>query len=473
LGGPGGSLDKNPKSPPSPASGARSRGGDVGAAKRLEAALGDAQTRYGRLEALHLRDAQAHRESQRRLQFALDAARMGTWSWDPIRDVAEHDARAKLILDGVVETASFEVALRRHLAPEAVERYTKGLERVLDPNSEDHHFEEEIAWRRRNGEWSWVQMTGEAHFDGEGPDRRVTIVTGTVLDITERKHNEAALEEASRQKDRFLATLAHELRNPLAPLCFAAELLESGSKKELDWARGVIERQVSHMTRLIDDLLDISRISRGQLEIRREPVAIADVVHAAIEASYGSLKEHGQMLHADVPEKPIIVSGDFVRLTQAVTNLLTNAAKFSVGAGHVRLAVRQEGAHTVCLTIEDEGTGIAVEELPHVFEMFYQGRAERRMQGGLGVGLYLVRRLVELHDGTVAVHSDGRGHGAIFTVRLPMARATARRPATAARFDHRRQPRQCRRARKAAQRGGRRGTNGLRRLVRARGGGKL
>jgi PAS domain S-box-containing protein len=398
---------------------------DVGATKRLEAALADAETRYERLEALHLREAQAHRESERRLQFALDAARMGTWSWDPVRDVAEHDARAKRILDGVVETATFEVALRRHLPAEAVARYTSGLERVLDPHSGDHHFEEEIAWRRRSGEWSWVQMTGEAHFDGEGRDRRVTIVTGTVLDITTRKRNEEALEEASRQKDRFLATLAHELRNPLAPLYYAAELLERGSKEQLQWARGVIERQVSHMTRLIDDLLDISRISRGQLEVRREPIAVANVVHAAIEASYGSLKEHGQTLHADVPEVPIIVRGDLVRLSQVVTNLLKNAAKFSIGAGHVRLAVRQDGAHTVCLTVEDEGAGIAAEDLPHVFEMFYRGQGGRRMQGGLGVGLYLVRRLVELHDGTVDVHSDGRGRGAVFTVRLPVEHSSA------------------------------------------------
>ena len=394
---------------------------DADDVRRLEREFARMRSRYERLESMHRVEAEAHRDSERRLQFALDAARMGTWSWDPIRDVAYHDARAREILAGAAGEGTFAKALERHLAPEAAERYRRGLERIIDPASDVHHFEVELPWRRPNGEWMWVLMTGEAHFEGEGAEKRVTLVTGTVVDITARKLNEEALKEASRQKDRFLATLAHELRNPLAPLYYAVDLLQSESRDELEWARGVIERQVSHLTRLIDDLLDISRIGRGQLEVRREPVVVQDVVHAAVEASRGALKEHEQELIVDLPPAPVVVRGDFVRLTQVVTNLLTNAAKFSPRPGTVEVTVETEPDSRVRLSVKDTGVGISPEDLPHVFEMFYRGGGSvERPYGGLGVGLYLVRSLVELHGGTISAESEGRGRGAVFTVRLPV-----------------------------------------------------
>lgn len=399
---------------------------DADDVRRLERELARMRSRYERLEALHRVEAEAHRDSERRLQFALDAARMGTWSWDPIRDVAYHDARAKEILAGAAGEGTFASALERQLAPEAAERYRKGLAHIIDPASKVHQFQVELPWRRPDGTWTWVEMTGEAHFEGQGAQRRVTLVTGTVVDITARKLNESALEEASRQKDRFLATLAHELRNPLAPLYYAVDLLGSESRDEVDWARGVIERQVAHLTRLIDDLLDISRIGRGQLEVRREPVVVQDVVQAAVEASRSALDEHEQDLVVRLPPDRIVVRGDFVRLTQVVTNLLTNAAKFSPHPGTVELAVETEPESRVRLRVKDSGIGISPEDLPHVFEMFYRGgRSIDRPHGGLGVGLYLVRSLVELHGGSVAVESEGRGRGTEFTVRLPVDESEA------------------------------------------------
>lgn len=402
---------------------------DVEAQKRLEAERSRLLARYEQLESLHRIEAEAHRDTEHRLQSALNAARMGTWTWDPRLDAASHDARALEILDGVSGAETLAAAIERHLSPDAVTAYRRHLAYILDPDSDEHQFDAEIPWRRRNGEWSWVHMTGEAHFEGEGADRRATLVSGTVLDITERKRNEEALAETSTQKDRFLATLAHELRNPLAPLYYAVELLRAGSEEERAWAAGVIERQVSHLTRLIDDLLDISRIGRGQLETRREPVAIEKVVRAAIEATRLVLQAHEQELVLSLPAEPIVISGDFVRLTQVLTNLLTNAAKFSRGPGKVTLTVERDN-ETVRLSVEDEGVGIVPDDLPRLFEMFYQGgQTLPRSRSGLGVGLYLVRNIIELHGGSVAAKSKGQGKGSIFVVRLPIDRAASDSPA--------------------------------------------
>ena len=403
--------------------------------KSLEAAVGESEARRERLVTERRREEVALGESRRRLQLALEAARMGTWSWDPVLDVAAHDARALEILGGESSELSFAAALGQHLPPDSAERYAHCLQRVLDPAAGDPRFEEDLQWRRDDGERIWVQMTGQAEFEGEGRGRHVARITGTIVDITERKRNEEALKEANRQKDRFLATLAHELRNPLAPVYYAAELLQGRSREELDWARGVIERQVAHLTRLIDDLLDISRITRDQLEVRLEPIAVGDVVQAAIEASRTILREHGQELIVQLPAEPIVIHGDLVRLTQVLTNLLKNAAKFTARPGRVWLTVEHTVAE-VSICVRDNGIGISSEELEHVFEMFYQSRRSReRTQGGLGVGLYLVRRLVELHGGTVRARSEGEGRGSDFIVRLPVARQRKadeiRRPAAA------------------------------------------
>jgi PAS domain S-box-containing protein len=230
------------------------------------------------------------------------------------------------------------------------------------------------------------------------------------------------LREADRRKDEFLATLAHELRNPLAPVRNAVQVLRlSGADKpELRWGQDVIERQVSHLTRLIDDLLDISRITRNKLELRRDRVELTEVIRGAVETSRPLIEQCGHELTITLPPEPIHLYADLVRLAQVFMNLLTNAAKYTDRGGRISLTAERQG-HEIVVRVKDTGLGIPAEKLPHLFEMFFQvGRSLERSQGGLGIGLSLVRRLVELHGGSVKAHSAGVGKGSEFTVRLPV-----------------------------------------------------
>ncbi len=229
------------------------------------------------------------------------------------------------------------------------------------------------------------------------------------------------LKEADRRKDEFLATLAHELRNPLAPVRNAVQVLrlKGSDQPDLRWSREVIERQVEHLTRLVDDLLDISRITRNKLELRKQRVELADVVNAAVEASRPLIERCGHELTVTLPPRPVHLEADLVRLSQVVLNLLNNAAKYSERGGRIWLTAGREGSDVV-VSVKDTGVGIPAEKLPCLFEMFFQvERSLERAQGGLGIGLSLVRRLVELHGGRVEVRSEGAGKGSEFIVRLP------------------------------------------------------
>jgi signal transduction histidine kinase len=230
-----------------------------------------------------------------------------------------------------------------------------------------------------------------------------------------------ALKDADRRKDEFLATLAHELRNPLAPIRNALEIMRVGTANptSADRAREIIERQVAQMVRLINDLLDVSRITRGKLALTVETVGLRDVIETALETSRPLLDEAQVTLRQSVPGAPIYVRGDRLRLAQVFSNLLNNAAKYTEPGGTVTLtAAREAGQAVVC--VRDTGVGIPPEVLPRVFELFTQvDRTLNRSQGGLGIGLALVQQIVSLHGGSVAVHSDGVGKGAEFVVRLP------------------------------------------------------
>jgi signal transduction histidine kinase/ActR/RegA family two-component response regulator len=230
------------------------------------------------------------------------------------------------------------------------------------------------------------------------------------------------LREEDRKKDDFLATLAHELRNPLAPIRNSAEYLRLKGPPDLDLrnARDIIERQVRQLTRLVDDLLDISRITRGKVVLQRERVSIGVVLTNAVEAARPLIVAGGHELTVAVPPEPLYVDGDLARLAQIFGNLLTNAAKYTDPGGHVRLSVVREGSDVV-VSVGDDGIGIAAEHLPGLFDMFSQvAPALERSQGGLGIGLALVRTLVEMHGGRVEAHSEGPGRGSEFTVRLPL-----------------------------------------------------
>jgi signal transduction histidine kinase len=232
-----------------------------------------------------------------------------------------------------------------------------------------------------------------------------------------------ALREADKRKDEFLATLAHELRNPLAPIRNALEImrLASGNPDAQERARAMMERQVGQMVRLIDDLLDVSRITTGKLRLTPEPLLLDQVLGAAVEISGPLLERAGLRFHLQLPDSPVKLHGDRVRLTQVFSNLLNNAAKYTPEGGMVSLTAEKDGSQAV-VRVQDTGVGIPKELLPRVFVLFSQvDRTLNRSQGGLGIGLALVQRLVELHGGSVAVHSEGPGKGAEFIVRLPVA----------------------------------------------------
>lgn len=247
----------------------------------------------------------------------------------------------------------------------------------------------------------------------------------------DRKRVEDILKDADRSKNEFLATLAHELRNPLAPIRSAAEILHAKSPDipEAQWALDVIDRQVTQMTRLIDDLLDIGRIASNKLELRKERVELGDVLKGAIETSRPLLDASGHDFEATLPSEPIHLDADPTRLAQVVSNLLNNAARYTERGGRIRLSAECRGDEAV-IRVGDTGIGIPPEMLSRIFEMFTQAdRSVDRSQGGLGVGLTLARRLVELHGGTIEARSQGSGTGSEFVVRLPaVARSIEEKP---------------------------------------------
>lgn len=257
-------------------------------------------------------------------------------------------------------------------------------------------------------------------------------------DIAERKRLEAelrqraeALTEAARQKDQFIAMLAHELRNPLAPIPTAVALLRHlpPADSRITWAYDMIERQVAHMARLVDDLLDVSRLTHGTIALHKAPLDLAIVIQRAVEACRPAVAERGCRFELDLPQGPLPVDGDETRLTQIVSNLLDNAVKYSRQGGRVRIHAGTEAGEVV-LVVQDEGRGIDPAFLPHIFEPFSQAdHSLDRTEGGLGMGLAFVHRLVEMHGGRVDARSAGLGQGAEFVVRLPMAPAPA--PASA------------------------------------------
>jgi signal transduction histidine kinase len=260
-------------------------------------------------------------------------------------------------------------------------------------------------------------------------------------EVVVRGRAESALKEADRNKDEFLAILAHELRNPLAPIRNAVEIMRRRpiEDPQLTWARDLVERQLGHLARLVDDLLDVSRITRGAITLAREPVLVATVVTRAIETVQPLIARQTHELLVDMPDPALEVEGDLTRLTQALSNLLNNAVKYTEAGGQIRVAVTRLGEMTE-IRVKDSGLGISPELLPRLFNLFTQADATtHRAQGGLGIGLALVRRLVEMHGGSVSAHSNGANCGSEFVMRLPLlARRAARRPAPSTSTERRR-----------------------------------
>ena len=238
-----------------------------------------------------------------------------------------------------------------------------------------------------------------------------------------QRHMQEALAESDRRKDEFLATLAHELRNPLAPIRNAIHILRARlpPTPELQWARDVMDRQVTQMARLIDDLMDVSRITRGTFGLRRERVSLAEVVRLAVETSRPGIDASGHDLVVRIPSEAIFLDADVIRLAQVFSNLLNNAAKYTGPGGRIAITAERDPG-SVIVTVQDSGIGIPSEMLAHVFEPFTQlDRSLERSRGGLGIGLALAKRLVEMHGGAIEAQSSGAGQGSRFIVRLPVS----------------------------------------------------
>jgi PAS domain S-box-containing protein len=293
-------------------------------------------------------------------------------------------------------------------------------------------YESESRLRRANGSYRWVLSRA---LPVRGDDGRITEWIGASTDIHELRLAQQALAAADQRKDEFLATLAHELRNPLAPLRNSVQILRrAGSDAALvTRVHEMMERQTEHMVRLVDDLMEVSRISSGKIELRRAPVDLAAVLKAAAEASRPLIEAARHTFALHLPDEPLCLDADAVRLTQVFVNLLNNAAKFTEDGGRIELAVRREAAQRVRVSVRDSGIGIGAEMLPRVFDMFTQGRRrdDARAQDGLGIGLSLVKQLVQMHGGQVEAKSEGIGCGSEFVVTLPLVETRPPLPAGA------------------------------------------
>ena len=358
--------------------------------------------------------ADAVRDSEERLREGLQAGRMVVWDWDLKSNQVSYSFNTMEVFGhgpadappnwGAVHPDDLpHVNATARKAIETREAYEATL-RMVRPD---------------NGETIWVEARGKVVCDAAGMP---TLMRGISIDITKRKRAEEALRSADRRKDEFLAMLAHELRNPLAPISTAAQLLKLAQTSEPRIARTseIISRQVEHMTSLIDDLLDVSRVTRGLVTLEKDMVLLDQVIASSVEQVRPLVEARRHRLSIDIAPGIAPLLGDRIRLVQICTNLLNNAAKYTPSGGELLLRARVENG-ALALLVRDNGIGIGADLLPQVFDLFTQGeRSPDRAQGGLGLGLALVKSLVELHAGSVDAHSDGAGRGSEFTVRLPL-----------------------------------------------------
>ncbi len=366
----------------------------------------------------------ALRASEERLQLAMEISRSYAFEWDPASDRVTRSESCGAIL-GLSGAAALEDTAQgyfQRVAPADRERFV-ALIHALTPGQDRYRIDYRLT--RDDGRTLVLEETARAFFDEAG---RLKRLIGVVADITERKHNETLLaehterlREADRRKDDFLAMLAHELRNPLAPIVNAVQLLKSPAlnPSQLGWCRDLIERQTEHLTRLVDDLLDISRITRGKIELQKAPLAVAAIVERALETSRPLLAARDHHLEVRLPAEAPRVEGDLVRLAQVLSNLLNNAAKFTDRGGHIGIAVTAT-PEEVSIEVSDDGRGLDPALAPRLFDLFYQAeRTLDRAEGGLGLGLSLAQSLVSMHGGRVQAFSAGLGQGSRFQVRLP------------------------------------------------------
>ncbi|NYE59520.1 signal transduction histidine kinase [Duganella sp. 1224] len=365
-----------------------------------------------------LSDAKATAADQR-LQLAVDAAGLGIFYCPLPLDAIYWNATCKaqffLPPDAEIDIDLFY----RLIAEEDRPRVREAIRRAVEEQAD---YDVEYRTLAGDGRSRWIRAKGRVYLDGEGLPARFD---GITIDIQQQKESEAALQAANRHKDDFLAMLAHELRNPLAPISSAAGLLMRighGDEHMLRMSQ-VIDRQVKHMAGLLDDLLDVSRVTRGKIELERATVDLKATLAGAAEQVLPLIRRRAHQLTMHLTPERTMVSGDEKRLVQVFVNLLTNAARYTAEGGVIDLQLSVEDGQAV-VRVRDNGIGLNSELIPRLFDLFVQGeRGIDRQQGGLGIGLSLVKRLTELHGGAVAVHSAGPAKGSLFTVRLPLLAA--------------------------------------------------
>ncbi|MES1173155.1 MAG: PAS domain-containing protein [Myxococcales bacterium] len=357
-------------------------------------------------------------EVQARLEATLAAGDVATWTWDVVLDrvVADRNlARFFGVSEADAQGASIALYIDS-IHPDDRERTGELIQAALKTGP---RFEAKYRVRDAEGRYRTVVARGQVEYSEKGRPIRLP---GVLIDVSREEQLRQDAEQANRAKDEFLAMLGHELRNPLAPISTALQLMKLRSEDMFVKERTVIERQVEHLTRLVDDLLDISRIISGKTTIQRTLLNLAEVIGTAIEISSPLLEERRHRLEVSVPAQGLVVHGDPTLLAQAVANLLANAAKCSEGfGGRIGLHAVRDGAEVV-IRVSDDGIGIAAEMLPHIFELFArEQQTSDRTRAGLGLGLTIVRTFVEMHGGSVAVRSAGHGQGSEFSIRLPAA----------------------------------------------------
>jgi two-component system CheB/CheR fusion protein len=363
------------------------------------------------------------RDRDRQLRLALEAGSAGTWHHDLITGDVSWDELTASMFGLAVDEKGSDARFLARVHPIDRQKFLAARARAI---VERGRFNEELRIERGNGETAWLLVKGQASYSESGQALKIA---GVCVDITERKRLIEAeqlhikeLREGDRRKDEFLATMAHELRNPLAPMRNATQILRNPSitPAQAEWCRDVIDRQVQQMTRLLDDLLDVSRITRNLLQFRKEAVVLRNVIEDATEESRPFIDAKQHVFRVELPAEAVLLDADPARLVQVFSNLLNNAAKYTEPEGEICLSATPEHDF-VTVSVRDTGVGIEPELLPRVFDMFVQGESGHGSdQGGLGLGLTLAKRLVEMHGGSIEARSEGIGKGSEFIVRLPI-----------------------------------------------------
>ena len=359
------------------------------------------------------------RQAHERFELAVEGSRDVIWDWNISTGEIYFSDRIYELLSENGQRFTHGFTWRDWQAlihPQDRARVVKETERYLETRDKVYNVDYRVG--SKEGAYRWVNSRGQALWDPSGKSTRMA---GSLTDISDRKKLDEELIASDRRKDEFLAMLSHELRNPLAPMTGALELMKSASDRDTEQrALHVLERQVGQIVRMVDDLLDISRMAVGKLSLRMTRADLATVVEFALETCRPMINAAAHRLTVSLPPEPLYLNADVARLAQVLANLLNNAIKYTPSGGEIRLSASREGDDAV-IRVQDNGMGIAPADLSRIFDIFTQGDPRSRPLGGLGIGLSLVKQLVEMHGGTVSALSGGLGKGSEFIVRVPLS----------------------------------------------------